>query len=113
MQPDVLVIGAGPAGSTLAWRLARAGFAVTIADRAVFPRDKPCGEFLSPECAPCLAELGLHDLPGQLGAVPVPGMRLSGFGCTAHGRFRQLPDRAGHGRCGFGLRRVVLDDALL
>jgi len=40
---DVLVIGAGPAGSTAAYRLAREGASVLLADRARFPRDKPCG----------------------------------------------------------------------
>ena len=40
---DVIVIGAGPAGSTTAFRLARAGARVCLLDRARFPRDKPCG----------------------------------------------------------------------
>jgi geranylgeranyl reductase family protein len=40
---DVAVIGAGPAGSTAAYRLARAGASVLLVDRARFPRDKPCG----------------------------------------------------------------------
>jgi len=40
---DVIVIGAGPAGSTTAYRLARAGARVCLVDRARFPRDKPCG----------------------------------------------------------------------
>src|SRR5438874_400818 len=40
---DVLVVGAGPAGSTAAYRLARGGASVLLADRARFPRDKPCG----------------------------------------------------------------------
>src|SRR5436305_8340915 len=40
---DVLVVGAGPAGSVTALRLARAGARVLLADRARFPRDKPCG----------------------------------------------------------------------
>ena len=40
---DVLVVGAGPAGSTIAYRLAAAGVRVLVADRATFPRDKPCG----------------------------------------------------------------------
>src|SRR5438552_9337325 len=40
---DVLVVGAGPAGSTAAYRLAREGASVLLADRAEFPRDKPCG----------------------------------------------------------------------
>ena len=40
---DVIVVGAGPAGSTTAYRLARAGARVCLLDRARFPRDKPCG----------------------------------------------------------------------
>src|SRR6186713_2176811 len=40
---DVLVVGAGPAGSTAAYRLADAGASVLLVDRARFPRDKPCG----------------------------------------------------------------------
>jgi geranylgeranyl reductase family protein len=40
---DAVVIGAGPAGSTAAYRLARAGASVLLVDRARFPRDKPCG----------------------------------------------------------------------
>jgi geranylgeranyl reductase family protein len=40
---DAIVIGAGPAGSTTAYRLARAGARVCLIDRATFPRDKPCG----------------------------------------------------------------------
>lgn len=42
------MIGAGPAGSVTALLLARAGYAVTLLDRAVFPRPKPCGEYLTP-----------------------------------------------------------------
>ena len=40
---DVAVVGAGPAGSTAAYRLAAAGARVLLVDKAVFPRDKPCG----------------------------------------------------------------------
>src|SRR5579864_2277020 len=40
---DALVVGGGPAGSTTAYRLARAGASVLLVDRAFFPRDKPCG----------------------------------------------------------------------
>ena len=39
----MLVVGGGPAGSTTALRLARAGASVLLADKASFPRDKPCG----------------------------------------------------------------------
>src|SRR6266478_6428688 len=40
---DVAIVGGGPAGSTAAYRLARAGASVLLVDRAIFPRDKPCG----------------------------------------------------------------------
>ena len=40
---DVAIVGAGPAGSTTAYRLARAGARVLLVDKARFPRDKPCG----------------------------------------------------------------------
>ena len=43
MRYDAIVVGAGPAGSTAAYRLARAGASVLLLDRARFPRDKPCG----------------------------------------------------------------------
>src|SRR5438477_3166632 len=43
MAYDVAIVGAGPAGSTAAYRLARAGAGVLLVDRATFPRDKPCG----------------------------------------------------------------------
>jgi len=43
MQVDVAIVGGGPAGSTAAYRLARNGLRVLVADKASFPRDKPCG----------------------------------------------------------------------
>src|ERR1700761_6249900 len=46
-QFDAIVIGAGPAGSTMAYRLAREGARVLLLDKARFPRDKPCGGGLS------------------------------------------------------------------
>jgi geranylgeranyl reductase family protein len=56
---DVLVVGAGPAGSATALRLARGGATVLLADRARFPRDKPCGGGLTGRAlrhAPCVVD---------------------------------------------------------
>ena len=59
MRHDAIVIGGGPAGSTTAWRLARAGWSVALVERATFPRRKVCGEFLSATNLPLLRELGI------------------------------------------------------
>jgi menaquinone-9 beta-reductase len=58
---DVLVIGAGPAGSACAQRLAQAGRNVLLVDQQTFPRDKVCGEGLIPDAHAALAKLGVLD----------------------------------------------------
>ncbi len=60
LTSDVLVIGAGPAGSTAATLLARAGRSVTVIDKAVFPRDKCCGDGLTTLALRELEVLGLR-----------------------------------------------------
>ena len=50
MRYEVIVVGAGPAGSTVARELAARGISVVMLDRAVFPRDKPCGGLVSTRC---------------------------------------------------------------
>ena len=59
MEVDVAVIGAGPAGSTLAALLASRGASVALIDRDTFPRDKLCGEFLSYDALPIVELLGV------------------------------------------------------
>jgi geranylgeranyl reductase family protein len=95
---DVVVVGAGPAGSACAISLAERGRRVLLLDKATFPRDKVCGDFLSPRSLAVLAELGCWDalrraqphsirrslvhLNGELvstGPLPKVG-RLPGFG---------------------------------
>ena len=65
-RDDVLIVGAGPAGATAAILLAAAGARVRLLDKAVFPREKLCGEFVSPEALPVLARTGaLPHLAGR------------------------------------------------
>ncbi len=59
---DVIVVGAGPAGSATARLLAKAGARVLLLDRARFPREKPCSEYLSPESTRVLERLGTEAL---------------------------------------------------
>jgi len=58
---DVLVVGAGPAGSAAAITLARAGHDVVLVDQHVFPRDKICGDGLIPDAHNALRKLGVLD----------------------------------------------------
>ena len=61
LNVDVLVVGAGPAGSGAARVLACAGLRVLLTDRHAFPRDKVCGDALIPDSLAALATLGLRD----------------------------------------------------
>ena len=77
---DVLVVGAGPAGSSAAAWSARHGLEVLLADAEVFPRDKPCGDGLTPRAIAELDHLGMLDfLDGRTRNF---GLRAAGFGQT-------------------------------
>ena len=61
MSYDVIVCGGGPAGSSAAWRAAQGGARVLLVDKAVFPRDKPCGDGLTPRAVASIGALGLEN----------------------------------------------------
>jgi len=75
---DVLVVGAGPAGSAAAAWCARAGLSVLLVDAETFPRDKPCGDGLTPRAMAELEQLGLS--PWLEGRARNKGLRAAGFG---------------------------------
>jgi flavin-dependent dehydrogenase len=109
----VLVAGAGPAGSATAALLARAGLRVTLVDRAVFPRDKACSEYMSPEAVRILDCLGVVDSLEAAGAQPLLGTAVTASrGSRLHGEFA----RAGHRpfrATGLSVPRRTLDSQLV
>lgn len=74
---DVIVAGAGPAGSIAALVLARAGARVLVVDRDPMPRDRLCGDLLNPGAVSLLHSLGLDPMT-RAGARLIPTMRVSG-----------------------------------
>lgn len=100
---DVVVVGAGPAGSVTARQLAQNGHRVLLADRCEFPRGKVCGCCLNPRALAALERVNLLDALSGLGAVSVSSLSISVGGRTALIR-RPL---------GVALSRERLDDALV
>ena len=116
MDTDVIIVGAGPAGSTAARLCASAGLDTVIVDRATFPREKPCGGLLSARAAAGVARIF------GLGAEPDPPLGAARSGLATHfhriGRdarwrdYRYLAAEAGR-PLGYVTRRTVLDARLL
>ncbi|WP_280276216.1 geranylgeranyl reductase family protein [Nocardia wallacei] len=103
---DVVVVGAGPAGSAAAAWAARDGRDVLLTDAAVFPRDKTCGDGLTPRATAELEHLGLGD---WLRAHTVNrGLRMTGFGREA---LLTWPGGS-FPRYGSAVARTELDDKL-
>jgi flavin-dependent dehydrogenase len=101
---DIIIIGAGPAGSGLAHALARRGRDVLLLERDYFPRHKVCGEFLSPESRASLRALGLLDAVAALAPVSIGRAAItarSGLALRV-----ELPGAA------WGVSRYALDAAL-
>lgn len=106
---DVVIAGAGLAGASLALRLARNGVKVALLDASTFPRDKVCGEFLSPECWGVLDRMGLADEVTRSGYHAIHKVRIS----TPGGR-EVITDVMGRdGLPGIGLSRSKLDELIV
>jgi flavin-dependent dehydrogenase len=103
---EVVVVGAGPAGSTLAGLLAAEGHRVLVVDRARFPRPKACGECLSPGSIEALSRMGLLAWIEEASHATLDGWRLRSPGVDVAARF-------GADRHGYGMSRQVLDASLL
>lgn len=109
-QYDVIVVGAGPAGSTVSRLLAQKNFSVILLDRAAFPRDKPCGDGLPPGAVNQLRDLGLFDEFLRLSPYPITQMRFQ----TPNGSWLNLSFTAKEKESAFfTLARRELDSFLL
>jgi flavin-dependent dehydrogenase len=102
---DIIVIGAGPAGSATAMYAARAGYSVSLLERRSFPRETLCGEFLSHEVMGILGELELEEKFHSLEPRRLDRFTLLGD----HGLRLTRP----LGFTGFGMRRSRFDGMLL
>jgi menaquinone-9 beta-reductase len=76
VKQDVVIVGAGPAGSALAIGLAGSGMKVLLADAASFPRDKPCGDYVNPKGVRHLIELGCREQISGIESVPITRSKL-------------------------------------
>ncbi|HYI61410.1 MAG TPA: geranylgeranyl reductase family protein [Acidimicrobiales bacterium] len=102
---DVLVVGGGPAGAATAFWLAEAGHDVVIVEKKRFPREKTCGDGLTPRAVKQLTDMGLA---GRLdGYHRYDGLRAVAHGITLELRWPEHPDFPSHG---FVVRRRDLDE---
>jgi len=102
---DVLVVGGGPAGSAAGFWLAKAGHDVCVLERKAFPRDKTCGDGLTPRAVHQLREMGLEP------AIAARHHRHDGLRAEAHGITLELPwpDHPVFPSYGYVVRRRDLD----
>jgi geranylgeranyl reductase family protein len=92
---DVLVIGGGPAGASCAYWLADAGWDVVVAEKKRFPREKTCGDGLTPRSVRQLEDMGLGE--ALTGAHKYVGLRACAFGKALEMRWPDHPSFPPHG----------------
>ena len=111
---EVIVVGGGPAGASTAWALAREGVDVLVLDRARFPRDKVCAEYLSPQASRILSDMQVLDEIERTGPAHLAGMRVRApNGLVANGEFASNHGFRGFRDKGLAIRRTVLDEIVL
>ena len=102
-EADVIVVGAGPAGATTAFYLAQSGLDVLLLDKSRFPREKVCGDGLTPRAVKTLVGMGIS-VSEQDGWVRNKGLRVIGAGKRLELPWPELASYPG-----YGLVRTRLD----
>jgi geranylgeranyl reductase family protein len=105
---DVIVVGAGPAGSATAYHLARTGLDVALLEKTAFPREKVCGDGLTPRAVKALISMGI-DTSEQAGWLHNKGLRIIGGGLRLE---LPWPDLASFPSYGLVRPRADFDDLL-
>jgi geranylgeranyl reductase family protein len=95
-EADVVVVGAGPAGSTTAYYLAQAGLDVLLLEKSRFPREKVCGDGLTPRGVKALVGMGIS-VSEQDGWVRNKGLRVIGAGRRLELEWPELSSYPGYG----------------
>lgn len=111
MNYDAIIIGAGPAGSTAAIKLAQSGYRILLLEKSRFPREKLCGEFITPECLNVFDRLGVRQQILDAGAQTIRRWTLF----APDGRGLDVPMEwiaDGHPHA-VGLSRAMMDLVLL
>jgi menaquinone-9 beta-reductase len=93
---DVIVVGAGPSGSTAAYYLAQAGLTVLLLEKSRFPRDKVCGDGLTPRAVKSLVAMGI-DVSEEAGWLRNKGLRVIGGGLRLELPWPELSSYPGYG----------------